>query len=188
MVCRASWQDSVEALHAGCRRASRNRGDEGGGRPTGIKFYLRTLVVAASSFLSFELVRGPAKIVVFTGLRDKRGTGLSLVLRCGLTGTYSAGAEGRLAVREFWCGHSHFKGVGDDPEESVKSNTQFPPSAAHPHWSLRSPSDLFVLSPGPLCLHRSHDSRAVFVRLISYPFPGLWRVRLSPIILALTLL
>jgi len=129
-------------------------------------------------------VRGPAKIVVFPGLRGERRIGRSLVLRCGLTGTQRSPDCLRTHLRwgERASGGARIlvwkqplQGVGDDPEERVKSSTlfppSFPPSAAHPHRSLRSPSDFLV--PPLLHLRRSHDSRAVFVRLVSSPTPSL---------------
>ena len=75
-----------------------------------------------------------------------------------------------------------FQGVGDDPESQVKSSTLFRP--LFPPFSCSStpvpPLTLGLSRPPPLLrLHISHDSQAGFVRLGSYPFPGLWLVRFT---------
>ena len=140
-------------------------------------------MVAASSFFAFGLVRGPAKIVVFTSLRGERRTGRSFVPGGGLTGTqrgpgclrtYFAGARGRLAVREIWCGNSHFKGwEATRRGESSRvpcSAPSFPPSAAHPHQSLRSPLDFLVPPPSFACIFLTTRKQVSFV---SAPTPSL---------------
>ena len=127
-------------------------------------------------------MRGPARIVVFTGLRGERRIGRSLVLRCGLTGTQ----------RSLDCLRTHFRwgkrasggarilvwkqplqGVGDDPER-VKSSTlsppSFPTSAAHPHPSLCSPSD-FLVPPPSTCVVLTTREQFSFVSSRLLPLP-----------------
>ena len=90
-----------------------------------------------------------------------------------LLANYFAGARGRLAVREIWCGNSHFKGWETTRRgESSRvpcSARSFPPSAAHPHQSLRSPLD-FLVPPSFACIFLTTRKQVSFV---SAPTPSL---------------
>ena len=125
------------------------------------------------------------------GLRGERRTGWSLVLGCRLTGTQcdpcclranfaqESGERASGGARNSAVQPSAVQGVGDRASSRV---TLLPPFFL-PLFSCSStpaPSLPLRLSRPPLLrLHRSHDSRAFFVRPVSYPIPGLWLVRLA---------
>jgi hypothetical protein len=129
------------------------------------------------NFFAFELVRGQQKSQYPLVFAAKEGLVDHWFLRVGcLERNATQVACGRTSLRRerasewraqfCWVTICYPRGERQSVYvvESPCSPRFFLPSAARPHRPLRSPSDFLV--PPLLRLHRSHDSQAVFVRLV----------------------